>query len=804
MQQRYHCFAVLLAFLFAALLGAEKSVAVTVAATRSANLSQRIVPHSPAVAFYTTEGRRLFGYYDNPKPDSAAFVCSFRSGRSRWRGARSVSYSVAVLQPSNASSPLASIRGRVVRLLPAAGTEAQIVLACSVNYAYAARNLSITEWNVLIIDPRAKLMSNEAWLNSNYSPSQALNASLELNSASDAPLKSQANTVSCQVVVSPSAPQQAQLTLFRNGAAVPSLPTDFEFDWSADGSSLTVRQNLAYQPDANNATDSFECRADDPLTLETATQRLKVAYKAGLRRVSIINAATGRVVTNDSSIDNSDTLSCQADVGMPEVTYSWRIIQTSQLVATKGQSLSLTHVNLYYPICCKGMNVLNGQKYSSEVCVSFRGNSTLHTVVMFDTDGRRESPLVCGERSTMGILQVRYSKLKCSVKLENLTRGRSSSAVAAMVAEDAGCSIYNCTSHTALARVRRNCKKTEEGCQLDTTWLMDPFLQTAIRSQDIIPDECFSFSGGMMRIEVDYFCTAPRYVRFDATGQGATGSIIRYFVPKTGCFEISAAGAAGGNHSTSYGNSGGGTWLGGRGASARGKFRLERGQMLAIVVGQHGGNSSEVSPSRRPSIEDNAGTGGGGGSFVYNPRSLVLYLAAGGGGGASYTLTGVPGQAGTNGTDSSGPNLGQTGRGGFNGSAGWTNTEAASYHGGCGAGWLSGGARRAGPEHGGAGHGGPLSGTREPFVGGEPGGMNPGAVGGFGGGGGGSEDNGASGGGGGYSGGGAGTHDKQAGGGGGSFCNATMSLSNSCSSVTGGNEASIDGSVTIYYLDNQC
>uniref|UniRef100_A0A1I8FS15 Ig-like domain-containing protein n=1 Tax=Macrostomum lignano TaxID=282301 RepID=A0A1I8FS15_9PLAT len=710
MQQRYRCFAVLLAFLFAGLLGAEESVAVAVAATRSlVNLSQRIVPHSPAVAFYTTEGRRLFGYYDNPKPDSAAFVCSFRSGRSRWRGARSVSYSVAVLQPSNASSPLVSIRGRVVRLLPAAGTEAQIVLACSVNYTNAARNLSITEWNVLIIDPRAKLMSNEAWLDLNYSPSQALNASLELNSASDAPLKSQANTVSCQ----------AQLTLFRNGDAVLSLPTDFEFDWSADGSSLTVRQNLAYQPDANNATDSFECRADDPLTLETATQRLKVAYKAGLRR--------GRVVTNDSNIDNSDTLSCQADVGMPEVTYSWRIIQTSQLVATKGQNLSLTHVNLYYPICCKGMNVLNGQKYSSEVCVSFRGNSTLHTVVMFDTDGRRESPLVCGERSTMGILQVRYSKLKCSVKLENLTRGRSSSAVAAMVAEDAECSIYNCTSHTALARVSAQKKAAS------WTHLADgPVPPDCDSIPGHHPRRVFLFSGGMMRIEVDYFCTAPRYVRFDATGQGATGSIIRYFVPKTGCFEISAAGAAGGNHSTSYGNSGGGTWLGGRGASARGKFRLERGQMLAIVVGQHGGNSSEVSPSRRPSIEDNAGTGGGGGSFVYNRArwSSTWPLAA-----AAAPATPLP--ASPDRPARTAP----------------TRPDRISAR-------LAGAASTVAPA-------GP---TRRPPA------TTAAAA----------------------------PAGSAAGGGGGSFCNATMSLSNSCSSVTGGNEASIDGSVTIYYLDNQC
>uniref|UniRef100_A0A1I8FE31 PE-PGRS family protein n=1 Tax=Macrostomum lignano TaxID=282301 RepID=A0A1I8FE31_9PLAT len=269
-----------------------------------------------------------------------------------------------------------------------------------------------------------------------------------------------------------------------------------------------------------------------------------------------------------------------------------------------------------------------------------------------------------------------------------------------------------------------------------------------------------------MRIEGGLFLHWQDMFDFDATGQGATGASSDILWPKTGCFEISAAGAAGGNHSTSYGNSGGGTWLGGRAASARGKFRLERGQMLAIVVG----NMEAILAKFRLLVgRRQCWHGRWRRQFLSTTRarwSSTWPLAAAAAPATPYRR---PGQAGTNGTDSSGPNLGQTGRGGFNGSAGWTNTEAASYHGGCARGWLSGGqarrtrARRADT----AVH---CPGTREP------------------------EDNGASGGGGGYSGGGAGTHDKQAGGGGGSFCNATMSLSNSCSSVTGGNEASIDGS----------
>ena len=55
--------------------------------------------------------------------------------------------------------------------------------------------------------------------------------------------------------------------------------------------------------------------------------------------------------------------------------------------------------------------------------------------------------------------------------------------------------------------------------------------------------------------------------------------------------------------------------------------------MLNIVVGQRGGNSVEVKGGRFTSltaaqlglsVEDNAGTGGGGGSFVYTLSNTLL------------------------------------------------------------------------------------------------------------------------------------------------------------------------------------
>ena len=65
-------------------------------------------------------------------------------------------------------------------------------------------------------------------------------------------------------------------------------------------------------------------------------------------------------------------------------------------------------------------------------------------------------------------------------------------------------------------------------------------------------------------------------------------------------------------------------------------------------------------------MEDNAGTGRGGGSFVYTTDNVLL-LAAGGGGGASGRFNGVDGQAGSSGTSSEGKASSQVTNGGTDG-----------------------------------------------------------------------------------------------------------------------------------------
>uniref|UniRef100_A0A1I8FDP2 Protein kinase domain-containing protein n=1 Tax=Macrostomum lignano TaxID=282301 RepID=A0A1I8FDP2_9PLAT len=297
----------------------------------------------------------------------------------------------------------------------------------------------------------------------------------------------------------------------------------------------------------------------------------------------------------------------------------------------------------------------------------------------------------------------------------------------------------------------------------------------------------------MMRIEVDIFCTdAQDMFDSDATGQGATGAYQIFCAKKLAALKSRPQARRVATLDPATGNSGGGTWSVDGAPRRRQISSVRRPDAWQLLSANMEAILAKFRLSRRPSTM--LARGGGGGSFVYNPRSLVLYwpLAAAAAPATPYRRprTGRHERHRLVRTESR-----PDGRGGFNGSAGWTNTEAASYHGGCGAGWLSGGARRADPS------------TAAPDT--------AGAVrrrrtrrneswrrwwlwrwrrr---------SEDNGASGGGGGYSGGGAGTHDKQAGGGGGSFCNATMSLSNSCSSVTGGNEAALTAR-HIYYLDNQ-
>ncbi|KAJ7362182.1 hypothetical protein OS493_013276 [Desmophyllum pertusum] len=239
--------------------------------------------------------------------------------------------------------------------------------------------------------------------------------------------------------------------------------------------------------------------------------------------------------------------------------------------------------------------------------------------------------------------------------------------------------------------------------------------------------------------------------------KGRFGTIQTFSIPRTAHYFIKAWGARGGTHSYNYGYNPG-TYYGGKGAFKMGTFRLTKGTVLNIVMGQRGGDSVEVK---------------GGQSTTRTAAELGLSLednaAAGGGGGASGGYNGVHGQVGTNGTSSVGKDSSKVRKGGTGGQPGECNTAGGNYHGGVGAGWFSQGCDRKGPEHGERG------GSRaQGWIGGQAGATNsgnnggpaPGAVGGFGGGGGGSEDNGASGGGGGYSGGGSGIYENQAGGGG--------------------------------------
>ena len=68
-----------------------------------------------------------------------------------------------------------------------------------------------------------------------------------------------------------------------------------------------------------------------------------------------------------------------------------------------------------------------------------------------------------------------------------------------------------------------------------------------------------------------------------------------------------------------------GTYYGGKGAFKEGKFRLNKGTVLNILVERRGGDSVEVRGGQSTEqtaaqlgkyVEDNAGTGGGGGSSV--------------------------------------------------------------------------------------------------------------------------------------------------------------------------------------------
>ena len=107
------------------------------------------------------------------------------------------------------------------------------------------------------------------------------------------------------------------------------------------------------------------------------------------------------------------------------------------------------------------------------------------------------------------------------------------------------------------------------------------------------------------------------YAGHDHDGQVALSSgIQQWTVPNTGDYRIEAIGAAGG-----YDQRINSPQYRGRGARMIGTFRLNKGEVIQVLVGQEGGiNKKYVS------------SGGGGGTFVVRGANAPLIIAGGGGG----------------------------------------------------------------------------------------------------------------------------------------------------------------------------
>ena len=103
----------------------------------------------------------------------------------------------------------------------------------------------------------------------------------------------------------------------------------------------------------------------------------------------------------------------------------------------------------------------------------------------------------------------------------------------------------------------------------------------------------------------------------DHDGQVKLSSGIQLWtVPYTGDYKIEAVGAAGGYYA--YLTS---AQYRGRGTIMTGTFKLNKGDVIKILVGQEGGNG-----------QGHDGSGGGGGTFVVKKEGTLLIIAGGGGG----------------------------------------------------------------------------------------------------------------------------------------------------------------------------
>ncbi|XP_022777613.1 glycine-rich protein DOT1-like [Stylophora pistillata] len=306
-------------------------------------------------------------------------------------------------------------------------------------------------------------------------------------------------------------------------------------------------------------------------------------------------------------------------------------------------------------------------------------------------------------------------------------------------------------------------------------------------SRRLCPSACFrrAFKAVFTNLNA-HGRTGPTALGRHYTGQDHDGQVTlssgvqQWTVPHTGDYRIAAIAAAGGydiqTNSTQYR---------GRGARMIGTFRLNKGEVIQILVGQEGG----INTVKRSS-------GGGGGTFVVRGTNTPLIIAGGGGGVCGVRSRHERCDASTSTTGNSGHKSWSEGGNGH-------GTQTADDHGSGGGGGGFNSSGRSGNN---------FHGTKE--CGGEGGkGFIQGGVGGrsrfhdvhggFGGGGGaygkgggGRGGRGGGGGGGGYSGGGSGSNGLDTCGGGGGSYNDGNNQDNKCCYNNAGH-----GQVTITFLE---
>lgn len=142
-----------------------------------------------------------------------------------------------------------------------------------------------------------------------------------------------------------------------------------------------------------------------------------------------------------------------------------------------------------------------------------------------------------------------------------------------------------------------------------------------------------------------------------------SGSTVKYTVPRTGFYTLTAGGAQGAGY---------GSYSGGEGGTVQGKFWLTQGEILSVTVGGQDGYNGGGSASQY-------GNGGGCTRIVSSLQGTLLI--AGGGGGATETGNGYAGGS-AQGLVSTGSGTGESGAAGGGGGAagGRAGTVIRHYH----------------------------------------------------------------------------------------------------------------------------